>query len=186
MSKEDNVPANESKIIELAKKQPDAFALLYDYYHKPIFIFIYKKVRNKEQTADITQQVFLKAMLNLNKYVYRGFPFSSWLYRIAQNEVNMLFRSNKKMIETEISENDAKTLAEEISNHYSDEEIECILKIVANLPEEQNNLIEMRFFQKLSFKEIGSIFEISEDNAKVKIYRILDKLKKAYNKEQKR
>ena len=46
------------------------------------------------------------------------------------------------------------------------------------LPEDELQLIEMRFFEKRSFKEIGEILEITENNAKVKTYRILEKLKK--------
>lgn len=89
----------ESEIIVLAQKDRKHFGILYDNYFDEIFRFVFKRLGGKEAIAgDLTQQTFIKAMANLEKYEDRGFPFSSWLYRIAQNEVAMFFRSQKKNI----------------------------------------------------------------------------------------
>ena len=69
--------------IELAKKNPHHFEILYNRYFESIFRFIYQRMDSKETTADITSQVFLKALVNIGKYTSQGFPFSAWLYRIA-------------------------------------------------------------------------------------------------------
>ncbi|MBL7885021.1 MAG: sigma-70 family RNA polymerase sigma factor, partial [Bacteroidia bacterium] len=53
-----------------------------------------------------------------------------------------------------------------------------IVSIISELPEDELQLIEMRFFEKRAFKEIGEILNITENNAKVKTYRIIEKLKK--------
>lgn len=166
--------------IEAAKKDPALFAPVYDRYYKPIFLFIYNRLRNKQETADLTAQVFLKAMLNLNKYQHRGFPFSSWLYRIALNEMNLLYRQTKKESDVEISEKDAMKLIEEVDAKYSDENIELLLNILSQMEKEQQELIELRFFQKLSFREIGDMLEITEDNAKIKVYRVIEKMKSLF------
>lgn len=171
---------NESREIEAAKSDAVFFAPIYDRYYKPIFLFIYSRLHNKQNTADLTAQVFLKAMLNLNKYEDRGFPFSSWLYRIALNEMNLLYRQTKKEADIEISEKDAMKLVEEIDEKYSDENIGLLLNILSEMNPEQQELIELRFFQKLSFKEIGDILSISEDNAKIKVYRVLEKMKSLF------
>src|SRR5438552_2058242 len=78
-----------------AKSNPALFSGLYDKYYEPIFRFVYQRLDDKDFAFDTTQQVFLKALNNIEKYEFRGFPFSSWLYRIASNELTNGFRANK-------------------------------------------------------------------------------------------
>lgn len=166
-------------VIENAKKNKKHFAPLYEKYYKQIFIFIFKKVQDDNLTGDICSKTFMKAMFNLGKYEYKGYPFSSWLYRIASNEINMFFRENKKIHTVEIMEKDVVSLMGEVNDEPSNNDhINKLLFLLENLPQEKSQLIEMRFFEQLSFKEIASIFTISEASAKMKVYRILEKLKK--------
>lgn len=167
--------------IEAAKLNPSRFAPLYDRYYKQIFLFIHHRTRDKELSGDLTAQVFLKAMLNLAKYRDQGHPFSSWLYRIAFNEINMMFRKTKKEVDIEVSERDAMNMMDEIHENYSEENCSKVLEALSDLPDELSSLIELRFMQKLSFQEIGDIYKISEANAKMKVYRALEKLKVKFN-----
>lgn len=166
--------------IRAAQLDPSRFAPLYDRYYRVIFVFIYNKTRNKELTGDLTSTVFLKAILNLSKYKDRGYPFSSWLYRIAINEVNMFFRAAKKEIDVEISESEAMTLMEDMDEKYNEANGELVLEVLAEMPEDLNNLIELRFMQKLSFQEIGGILGLAEPAAKMKVYRAVEKLKEKF------
>lgn len=168
----------ELKLINSAKLNPDFFGPLYNRYYHPIFLFIFKRYKDKELCADITSQVFLKAMLNITKYVDKGYPFSAWLYRIALNEMNMYHRKHSKYFEIEIKEKDVKLILEEIDHETIEKNIDKLLLALEKMTDEQQQLIQLRFFDHLSFKEIGDILAISEDNAKVRVYRTLDKLKK--------
>ena len=170
--------ANEQQVVEAAKKDPARFAALYDKYYEQIFRFIYQRVDDKEQAFDATQQTFLKAMSSLHKYEYRGVPFASWLYRIASSEVNNLFRAQKAQRTVNVESVNVYNIIEEIQESKIDQYHDKIVDIISELPENELQLIEMRFFEKRSFKEIGEILEMTENNAKVKTYRILDKLKK--------
>ncbi|MFN3341965.1 MAG: RNA polymerase sigma factor [Flavobacteriales bacterium] len=170
--------------INAAKADPARFAVLYDHYYKPIFLFIHHRIRDKQLSGDLTAQVFLKAMINLGKYRDHGHPFSSWLYRIASNEVNMYFRQSKRESDIEVKESDAVEMIEEINELYSEENCTLILDALAELPEELNVLIELRFMQKLSFLEIAGMYTITEANAKMKVYRALEKLKQKFNERQ--
>jgi RNA polymerase sigma-70 factor (ECF subfamily) len=137
-----------------------------------------------EDTAgDLTQQTFMKAMANLSKYEDRGLPFGSWLYRIAQNEVSMYFRSLKKTRTVEIEERKLKDLCEEaeLTSQMSIEEQERLIRLLNDMEQENLDLIELRFFQGLSFKEIADIYSINEPSAKMRVYRILEKLGKKWN-----
>lgn len=168
---------NEQSIIDQARKNPAMFAPLYEKYFRLIFIFIFKRIQEEDTTGDITQRVFLKAMLNLDKYEDRGFPFSSWLYRIAANEVNMYFRKQKKVVEVAIVESDVKVLMDEMEEG-NQTDYSLLIEALNQLPLQDSSLIEMRFFEKRSFKEIAQIIGVTEANAKMKVYRIIQKLRK--------
>ena len=170
--------ANEQAIVEAAKKDPAKFASLYDKYYEQIFRYIYQRVDDKEQAFDATQQVFIKAMESIYKYEFRGVPFASWLYRIASSEVNNIYRAQKQRT-VNIDSVGVYGMIEEMEETKIDKYHDKIVDIIGQeLPEDELQLIEMRFFEKRSFKEIGLLLEITENNAKVKTYRILEKLKK--------
>ena len=181
-SKKSRNIALEKRQVEAAKLNPAHFAPLYNTYFKPIYIFIFKKVKNEDLAGDITSKVFLKALLNIKKYKHMGFPFSSWLYRIASNEVNLHYRSQNKTTEVELLEKDVVTLLEEIKQPEDIKQQEIMLNALNNLPLHTAELIEMRFFEERPFKEIANILNITESNAKVKTYRILEKMKKLMKK----
>ena len=168
-------------LVQKAKKNPAYFAPLYKKYFSQIFIFIVKKTRDEELTGDLTSQVFLKALLNINKYEERGYPFSSWLYRIASNEVNLHYRNIKKINEIEIQEKDVVHLLEEVKSINTIEHQDKLIDAMNELSEKDTEIIDLRTFEKKSFKEIGEILEISHGAAKQKFYRSLKKLKTLFN-----
>ena len=168
----------ELSYIQKAKEDKTQFGFLYEKYFQQLFIFIFKKVQNEDISGDICSKTFMKAMMNINKYEDRGFPFSSWLYRIASNEVNLYFRAQKKDITIQINENQVSVIAQEINLDNNEEQLHLILSKLQELPLEKSQLIEMRFFEGLSFKEIGSIFDITEASAKMRVYRVIETLKK--------
>ncbi len=165
--------------VEAAKKDPSFFGPLYNKYYKQIFGYVYQRMEDKETAFDVTAQVFLKALTNLHKYEFKGVPFASWLYRIAQSEVYQMFRDKKAKRTVNVDVSDLRFLFEEIEENFYDEYTPRVLKLVKELPEDDLRLIEMRFFEKRQFKEIAEIMEITENNAKVKLYRILERIKKA-------
>lgn len=178
----------EPEIIALAKKDRKHFGALYNFYFDQIFRFVFKRLGGDEDNAaDLTQQTFIKAMANMDKYEDRGFPFSSWLYRIAQNEVSMFFRQQKKNYTVAIDENRIQDLAEEaeiFSSHMSMEDQEKLVELLNGLEEEHLDLIELRFFQGMSFKDIAEIYSVSEATAKMRTYRILERINKQWKNEE--
>ncbi len=172
---------NEFLEIEEAKKDPAKFEVIYNRYYEQIFRYLYARVDNTDLAADLTSQVFYKALLKIESYSFKGVPFASWLYRIAFNEMNMYFRKDSKNRTVNIESEHIGGLFEELEEDYYSEEKEKLVKILATLSDERLSIIEMRFFEKLSFKEISEVMGITENNAKVKLYRTLDKLKKNFN-----
>jgi RNA polymerase sigma-70 factor (ECF subfamily) len=172
--------------IKAAKADPARFEVLYDRYYERIFSFIYQRLDDKEQAFDATSQVFLKAMKSLYKYEFKGVPFASWLFRIAKSEVYQLFRDQKAEKTLNIDRVNLKGMVEEMEEDFYEPYYDILKESVAELGEEDMSFIEMRFFEKRSFKEIGEIMNITENHSKVKVYRILEKLKKILIKNKKK
>ncbi len=176
---------NEQHIIEAAKQNPEHFAPLYDKYYKQIFGYVYQRMDCKETAFDLTAQVFLKALSNIEKYEFKGVPFASWLYRIAHSEVMQMFRNNAKLRTVNADVSDLRHICEEVEEEYMEQYNGVLMTVIKELPEDELQLIELRFFEKRAFKEIADILEITETNAKVKLYRILERVKKKLTKKNK-
>ena len=168
----------EEQVIAAANRDPKHFEPLYRSYYEPIFRFVYKRLDSMDQAQDVTSQVFLKALTNLKKYQSRGLPFGSWLYRIAISEVNNMYKANKATRALNIDTVNLNHMMQEMEEDQSEEHRQLLVQGLRHLKEEDLALVEMRFFEKRPFKEIGEILGITENNAKVRLYRALDRLKK--------
>lgn len=168
---------NELDLIKKEQKNPEQFGPLYKKYHEQIFRYIYQRMDDIELAHDITAQVFIKALLNITKYEYRGVPFSSWLYRIAKSELYQSFRDKKAERTINIDAINVVAIIDEIESDEKEENKKHLLDSLSLLKEKDVQLIELRFFEKRSFKEMGEILELTENNAKVKTFRALEKLK---------
>jgi len=164
-----------------AQQDRKKFSALYNKYFKEIFLFILKKTADETLAAELSSNTFMKAMVNLTKYRDMGFPFSSWLYRIASNEVYKYYRDNNKVQEVEINDRDAVTFLGELEIEDNTNHVNHLMKCLGEMKDDQSDLIEMRYFEKLSFNEIGEVLGITGNNAKIKVYRAIDKLKKLFH-----
>jgi RNA polymerase sigma-70 factor (ECF subfamily) len=180
IQQKDELKEEESLILK-SQADPEAFRPLYEKYFKRMFLFVYHRVNDKATSADITSQVFLKALLNINKFSFRGLPFSAWLFRIALNECNDFFRKNNRYRHVTMEEGMVEHLYEELTNETRLEDLRQQLpSILQKLSANELQIIELRFFEQRPFKEVGDILGISETYAKVRVYRILEKMKKLF------
>jgi RNA polymerase sigma-70 factor (ECF subfamily) len=170
----------EFNLIEKAKINPQFFAPIYDKYHNAIFRYIRKRVDEEESAQDITSSVFVKALCGLNKFEFRGVSFSSWLFRIAKSELYQSFRDKKAKNTIRI---ETANITDKVDDFFDDSleyNKQKLLKSLSQLNDTELQLIEMRYFEKRSFKEIGEFLGITENNAKVKTFRSLQKLRKKF------
>lgn len=176
---------DEEALILKSQADPEAFRPLYEKYFKRIFLFIHHRIGEKALSADITSQVFLKALINLNKFSFRGLPFSAWLFRIALNECNDFFRKNKRARLVSMEEGMVDQLYEELTAETRLEDLRQRLPLILErLDADELQIIELRFFEQRPFKEVADILGITETYAKVRVYRILHKMKKLFLKKQ--
>lgn len=148
----------------------EAFAVLYDRYIDKIYRFVYYKVFEKETTEDIVSEAFYKAFKHIVGYDETKGSFSSWLYRIARNAVIDHYRGKKEtaniedVFESGYSERfseklDAKEIFKKISKHLE------------SLSPKQREIIILRVWEDLSYKEIAEITGGSEGSVKMAFLR---------------
>jgi RNA polymerase sigma-70 factor, ECF subfamily len=172
----------EESILKAATTNPAKFAPIYEKYYVAIFKFVLQRVENEQVASEIVSDVFAKAIFNLKKYKFKGYPFSAWLYRVAYNEIATKFRKKQKQRTVNIPDESWNLFSND-----EDEEIDIAIdlkKLKVCLPKLKPNeieLIEMRFFEERPFKEIGEILELTTENARVKTHRVLKKLQKLFN-----
>lgn len=170
---------SELDIIKAAQRNPKHFESLYNKYYEQIYRYCYQRVSKEELADDLTSQVFLKALTNLKKYEYKGVPFGSWLFRIAMSVVYQSFKDKKAEKTINIDSLTFKPFLMDESDDelFSEEEKSKLKKAILTLTKEEIYILELRYFENRSFKEIAEILDIKENNAKVKAHRILGKLK---------
>ncbi|MEL6655489.1 MAG: sigma-70 family RNA polymerase sigma factor [Bacteroidota bacterium] len=164
--------------IQAAQQNPARFRPLYERYYEPIFRFVFRRTADSDLSADLCSQVFLKALQRLESYQFRGVPFSAWLFRIASNEVAQHYRQNSQKRTVSVEENTLGDVAEEMDIDGEIWQVEDLVNVLDTLKPAELELIELRFFEQRPFKVIAEILGITESNAKVKTYRILERLKK--------
>ena len=150
-----------------------AFEILLSRYNSKLYSYIYMIVRDRELTEDIFQDTFVKAISTIQhgKYVESG-RFLSWLNRIAHNLMIDYFRREKN--ENTFSANavnydilnNAKLSEKSIEDILSNEQVLLdVVQLIEYLPDSQQDVVRMRFFQDLSFKEIAEITDVSINTA---------------------
>jgi RNA polymerase sigma-70 factor (ECF subfamily) len=171
----------EDDMILKARIDPRAFHPLYEKYFRQILLFVLRRVGDKSLAKDITQQVFYKALLNIGRFQLRGFPFSSWLYRIAINECNGYFRQSDRVRWVALDESHVEGLYEELTADSERDNWEKKLpEVLGRLKPDDLMVIELRYFERKSFEEIAEIMNWSVLNAKARVYRTLHKMKKLF------
>ena len=153
-----------------------AFAIFYNKYRVKIYRFIYFKVSSEEKADDLTNDTFTKVF----RYLRDGQEienFQAFLYKTARNLVIDFYRTRKE----EVSLENAKEIEADIdsSKEVDDKmKIETINKYLSNLSPEYIKVVQLHFFDELSFKEIAEITGDSEGSVRMRAHRGMSKLKK--------
>jgi len=169
----------DKEVIEEIKKNPDRFGLVYDAHYSIIFNYCFKRTKDFSASKDITSETFLKAFLNINKFKWRGIAIKSWLYRIATNEINLHYRSKKyrPSLLSEIgttSSYETSSMPRELVREMEAAELELeryaqfkmVQKAVGKLPLKYQEVISLKYFEKLKIKEIAAIVNRPEGTVK--------------------
>jgi RNA polymerase sigma-70 factor (ECF subfamily) len=139
-----------------------------------VYAYIARRVRDRAESQDLTAHVFHQALANLDKFKWRGAPFSAWLFRIAANAIADQARKRSRETGDEpIATTNQRTDADL-------EAVECrarLFKAVGKLPEDQRRVIVMRFADEKSIRDIAGELGRSEGAVKQLQFRGLETLR---------
>jgi RNA polymerase sigma-70 factor (ECF subfamily) len=169
----------EDQLVEKAKTDPEAFGKLYELYVDKIYSYVYYRIGNQHDAEDLTAKVFHRALNHIPAYNNRGAPFAAWLYRIAHNLVANWHRDHRRrqvvgLEQVRLSGDRQETphQAAERSN-----ERELLLAAIQKLPPERQELLTLKFVERMSNAEIGQVMGRSEGAIKSLYHRTLVSLK---------
>jgi RNA polymerase sigma-70 factor, ECF subfamily len=166
---------SDSELVELAKTDQDAFGEIYERYVGKIYNYIFYRTSNQHDAEDLTARVFFRAMSHIEGYVDKGVPFQAWLYRIAHNLVANWHRDRGRRKIIPLDEYVASNLRSEAPDRHAEdaEEQEQLLAAIRRLPEERQQLLVLKFVDRLSNAEIGTIMDRTEGAVKSLYHRTL-------------
>jgi RNA polymerase sigma-70 factor (ECF subfamily) len=166
-------------IQEFKQGDEKAFNQLVLRYQKRIYDLTYRLVRNREDAADLSQEVFVRAYRNLRKFQERS-SFYVWLTRIAVNLcINFSRREKFRSFLSIFDVSEKPEASVSPDKDVEKEELRLALdRAVKSLPERQRITFVLKRYQDLPYKEISQIMEISEGAAKANYFQAVKKLKK--------
>ena len=163
---------DERTLIEAAQADPARFVDLYDRHFHRVYGYVIRRTGSRAEAEDITSAVFERALTHLPRFEWRGVPFVAWLYRIAANAI----ADRRKQ-----TERDSPDPPPDVPDDRESEEIErraMIFDLIERLPDVQRRVIEMRFVEEKSIREIAVALDRSEGAVKQLQLRALENLRK--------
>lgn len=165
--------SDEELVTAYAGGNNEAFDVLLLRHKTRLFNYIYQMVRDRDLADDIFQETFVKAITTIKQGKYNDLgKFSAWLYRIARNLAVDSFRAekNESALSTDNADYDIlnrRELAEDtIEDVMVDLQIEEDLRrLIDELPEVQREVLNLRYYKELSFKEIAELTGVSINTA---------------------
>ena len=164
----------DEELVLTAQKVPSAFQAIYERWATPIFQYFYFRTGQMECAEDLTSQLFLSAYQALPRYRHNG-HFAAWLFAIARNLAKEFYRKQGRELPLEAAHSLPATgdLVAEVDDKT---EIEKLLRLIRSLPEEQQELIRLRYVAELSFADMALVLNKREDAIKKSLYRLQARL----------
>ena len=156
------------------------FKDIYCKYYKSIDRYLMTITKNEDVAEEIAQETFFKAMKNINKYDSSKKMFT-WLCEIAKNTYFSEYKKRKKLQELNEFEFSIDEEADIIDKIIDSESKIKILKLLHQLEDPYKEVFTLRIYGDLTFKQIGEIFNKSEDWARVTYYRSKLKIKENFD-----
>nr|WP_287938120.1 sigma-70 family RNA polymerase sigma factor [Algoriphagus sp.] len=163
------------------EKDQSAYATLMKRYKKAVYFMILKMIRDADDAEDLTMEAFAKAFRNLERFK-KDYTFSTWLFRIATNNTIDFIRKKKlktMSLNTTMSDDGGNSVTidvEDDDNNPQDEfirsqRIEMVRIFVDKLPAKYRKLVQLRYFDELSYEEIAQELDKPLGTVKAQLHR---------------
>ena len=170
---------DELNLVARAGSDAEAFGVLYERHVRRIYNYIFYRTGNHHDAEDLTARVFQRALRHVGKFEDKGVPFSAWLYRIAHNLVANWHRDRSRRPTVPLEDNLLPTGAgphpEAVA--VASEEQRHLVEAVRRLPGDRQQLLILKFVERLSNAEIGVIMGRTEGAIKSLYHRTLNTLR---------
>ena len=159
-------------LIEAAQADPARFLELYDRNVDRVYAYVSRRTGNRAVAEDVTSEVFEQALKNLPKFEWRGVPFAAWLFRIAANALADHWKREGR---------DVHELPPDVPDERDHQDLErrvSLFQLVDRLPDAHRQVIQMRFVEGRSIREVAGALGRSEGAVKQLQLRALETLRK--------
>lgn len=146
----------------------------YEKYEQIVYRYLLSVTHDHEIAEELTQETFYQALKGINSFD-NSCKFSTWLCAIAKNQLNVYRRKNPEFEELENVKRNAKSAESEVLDKVQELEL---IKLLHDMPEPYKEIMYMRIFGNMAFRDIGEIMGKSENWARVTFYRGKEKLRK--------
>lgn len=164
----------------------DSFGKIYDLLVEKIYRFIFFRIGVREETEDLTEEVFFKVYQKIQSYRNEGVPFEAWIFKIARNQIIDYYRTKKDLSSLDDHfeiEDPGLTPEEYTEKTISQEEM---LEALKKIPDSYQELIILKFIEGKDNEEISHILDKPIAHIRVLQSRSLKALKKVVKKEKKK
>lgn len=162
------------------KKDPDAFAELYDRYIEQIYRFVFFKLSDTHEAEDVTSEIFLKTWDYLTSPGSKTIDkFGSFIYQVARNKVVDVYRKRAKRRTYSFEE--VPDVAEEVTidiRVVQTEQKDELLVAVKKMKQEYQEVVVLRYIDELSIKDMAAVMNKRQTAVRVTLHRAMKKLQK--------
>jgi RNA polymerase sigma-70 factor (ECF subfamily) len=177
--KADTAKLDDMALAQLAGTDAEAFGELYARHVRRIYNYIYYRTGNHHDAEDLSARVFQRALKHVGTFENKGVPFTAWLYRIAHNLVANWHRDRSRRPVVPL---DQHVAVSEIAIHpeveaIANEEQGILLEAVRELPDDRQQLLILKFVERMSNAQIGEVMGRTEGAIKSLYHRTLNTLR---------
>lgn len=180
---------DDRRILRRIRREPAAFGELFDAHYRAVFAYAFRRTGDFDGAKDVAAETFLKAYQSIGRFRWRGIPLSSWLFRIATNEINLHFRDARHASEararlaadpewaasgTTALNADRDRLVKEVARH---QEFLLLRRELRELSAAYQDVLSLRYFEGKSVHEIAEILALKEGTVKSLLSRGVDRLR---------
>jgi RNA polymerase sigma-70 factor, ECF subfamily len=162
---------DERELVEAAKTDPARFVEVYDRYVDRVYAYVSRRAGSRAVAEDITSEVFQLALQHLPRFEWRGVPFAAWLFRMAANALTDYWRRQGR-------EEQVPPDLPDKGEHQELERRVSLFQLVDRLPDLQRRVIELRFVEDKSIRDVAAALDRSEGAVKQLQLRAIENLRK--------
>ncbi len=172
---------HERDLVERAKHDREAFALLYRQHYRTLSSYVYRRVGDVHATEDLGADVFLTALRTLPRFRYRGVPLRFWLLRIATNAVNHWARGQRRRMVGHIEPDQIAAPASDPASSSGEVDKEQARRALLSLSPKHQTVLALRYFEGLAVEDVAAVIGCRTGTVKSRLARAREALRASLN-----